>query len=297
MHPDHRQYAKFTSRAQLDKAVNSLLGIIEGISIDGAINTSELAFLRLWLGDHAELENRHPFNELVPVVQAAVADGVLTQDEREDIIWLCERLRATEYYEKTTADLQRLHAMLGGIVADGHISEPELRGLSSWLQDHEHLKTCWPYDEIDSLITAVLADKKIDEQEHKMLKDFFSEFIVVLDDRTITSPKISEGATLVGLCAVCPEIEFEDAKFCFTGASTRYTCPQLAETVSRLGGEFVASMTAKVDYLVIGAEGNPCWAYACYGRKVEKAVELRKSGVRLLIIHENDFHDAVADSS
>lgn len=295
MHPDHLQYAKFTTRAQLEKSVNSLLGIIEGISIDGAINASEYGFLRLWLNEHAELQDRHPFNELVPVVQAAMADGVLTQDEQEDIIWLCERLRSTEYYDKTTADLQRLHAMLGGIVADGLISEEELRGLSSWLEDHEHLKTCWPYDEIGSLITAVLADRKIDEQEHKMLKDFFSEFIAVLDGRTIVSPSISEGTTLVGLCAVCPEIEFNGSKFCFTGASTRYTRLQLVETVSRLGGEVVPSMSAKVRYLVIGAEGNPCWAYACYGRKVEKAVELRKSGVRLLIVHENDFHDAVAD--
>lgn len=295
MHPDHLQYAKFTTRAQLEKSVNSLLGIIEGISIDGAINASEYSFLRLWLSEHAELQDRHPFNELVPVVRAAMADGVLTKDEQEDIIWLCERLRSTEYYDKTTADLQRLHAMLGGIVADGHISEEELRGLSSWLEDHEHLKTCWPYDEIGSLITAVLADKKIDEQEHKMLKEFFSEFIAVLDGRTIVSPSISEGGTLVGLCAVCPEIEFDGSKFCFTGASTRYTRSQLAETVSRLGGEVVPSMSAKVRYLVIGAEGNPCWAYACYGRKVEKAVELRKSGIRLLIVHENDFHDAIAD--
>lgn len=295
MHPDHWPYMKFTTRARLDKSVNSLLGIIEGISIDGAINASELGFFRLWLGDHTELQDRHPFNELVPVVQAAMADGVLMQDEREDIIWLCERLRSTEYHNKTTADLQRLHAMVGGIMADGHISEEELRGLSSWLRDHEHLKTCWPYDEIDSLITAVLADKKIDEQEHKMLKDFFSEFIAVLDERTIVSPLISEGATLVGLCAVCPEIKFDGSKFCFTGASTRYTRSQLAETVSRFGGEVVPSVTAKVRYLVIGADGNPCWAYACYGRKVEKAVELRKSGVRLIIVHENDFHDAVAD--
>lgn len=295
MHADHLQYAKFTTRAQIEKSVNSLLGIIEGISIDGAINASEYSFLRLWLSEHAELQDRHPFNELVPVVQAAMADGVLTQDEQEDIIWLCERLRSTEYYDKTTADLQRLHAILGGIVADGHISEEELRGLSSWLEDHEHLKSCWPYDEIGSLITAVLVDQKIDEQEHKMLKDFFSEFIAVLDGRTIVSPSISEGATLVGLCAVCPDIEFDGSKICFTGASTRYTRSQLVETVSRLGGEVVPSMSAKVKYLVIGAEGNPCWAYACYGRKVEKAVELRKSGVRLLLVHENDFHDAVAD--
>jgi NAD-dependent DNA ligase len=224
-----------------------------------------------------------------------MSDGMLTKDERDDIVWLCERLRSTEYYDKTTADLQRLHAILGGIVSDGVISEGELRGLSSWLQNHEHLKTCWPYDEIDSLVTAVLADGRIDEQEHKILKDFFSEFIALLDDRTIVSPSIAEAGLIVGLCSVCPDVDFMDSKFCFTGASTRYTRAMLSATVRALGGEVVPSMSAKVKYLVIGADGNPCWAYACYGRKVEKAVELRKSGVRLLIIHENDFHDAVAD--
>lgn len=296
MHPDHRPYARFTTRARLDKSINSLLGIIEGIAIDGAINPSEIGFLRLWLDDHQEVQELHPFNELVPVVQAAVADGVLTQDERDDIIWLCQRLRSAEYYDKTTADLQRLHAIVGGIVADGNISEDELRGLSTWIQDHEHLKTCWPYDEIDSLVTSVMADRRIDEQEHKVLIDFFSEFVAILDDRTIVSPSISVGGTIIGLCAVCPEIEFEGSKFCFTGASSRYTRSQLSDTVTRLGGEVVPYLSAKVKYLVIGADGNPCWAYACYGRKVEKAVELRKAGVRVLIVHENDFHDAVADS-
>lgn len=65
--------------------------------------------------------------------------------------------------------------------------------------------------------------------------------------------------------------------------------------VSSLGGKSVSSVSQKLNYLVIGAEGNQCWAYACYGRKVEKAVELRKQGARLLIVHENDFHDAIAD--
>lgn len=295
MHPDTQKYAKFTTRARLEKSVNSLLGIIEGISIDGAINSSELDFLHGWLTDHTELNGCHPFNELVPVVEAAIADGVLSQEERDDIVWLSERLRSTEYYDKTTADLQRLHAVIAGIIADRKISEDELRGLSDWLHEHDHLRTCWPYDEFASLITAVLADQKIDEHEHKLLMDFFSEFVPALDERTIVSPVFSTGTTMVGLCAVCPEIEFSKAKFCFTGTSNRYTRSELTETVNRLGGEVVSSLSAKVSYLVIGADGNPCWAYACYGRKVEKAVELRKAGARVLLVHENDFHDAVLD--
>ena len=295
MHTDHREYFKLTGRSRLDKAVNSLIGLVEGISIDGCINESELAFLRLWLQENHDVRNRHPFTELMPVVEAAITDDVLTDDERQDILWLCEKLRSTEYFDTTTADIQRLHALMAGITSDGMITEAELRGLSAWIADHDQLKTCWPYDEVDSLVTTVLADGKIDAAEHKLLQNFFGEFVAILDNRTIVSPKIAEKATLVGLCAVCPEIAFTGSKFCFTGASAKYSRAEFTSLVKRLGGDVVGSISASLNYLVIGADGNPCWAYACYGRKVEKAVELRKQGARILLVHEHDFHDAVAD--
>ncbi len=295
MHPDHLTYAKFTSKARIEKSVNSLLGLIEGMAIDSSINDSEIAFLHLWLAEHADVRDRHPFNELIPPIQAAVEDGILTKEEHDDIVWLCESLSSSDYFDQTTADLQRLHAILGGIVADGQVTKDELYGLTEWLQAHEHLRTCWPYDEIDSLIVGVLKDHKIDAEEHALLKAFFSQFIAIMDDRTITSPMVLEGASMAGLCSVCPEIDFTNSIFCFTGASSKYTRKELAETVERFGGTFTPNITKNVRYLIIGADGNPCWAFACYGRKVEKAVELRKSGIRIVIVHENDFHDAVAD--
>lgn len=297
MHPDLTGYYKFTGRARLDKSLNSLTGLIEGIALDGQVNDAEMSFLNHWISEHSEVMDRHPYNELIPIVRAAVEDGVLHQDERDDILWLSERLRSTQYYDQTTADLQRLHGIVGGVIADRVISEAELRGLSIWLSDHDHLTRCWPYDEIGSLITAVLSDRKIDEQEQAMLRSFFSEFVRVFDERTIVSPTIELDTKLVGLCAVCPDIQFVGQKFCFTGCASRHTRTQLAEIVAGLGGEVVSGLTSTVSYLVIGAEGNPCWAYACYGRKVEKAVSMRKAGSRLLLVHENDFHDAVADRS
>lgn len=296
MHLDHIGYAKYTAKSRLEKAINSLVGLVEGIAIDGSINSSEAGFLELWLREHSELRNHHPYNELMPVVQAAIADGVLTQDEREDIIWLCERLRSTNFFDQTTADLQRLHAILGGIASDGHVSEGEIAGLSAWLREHDHLRTCWPYDEVDSLILGVMRDRHIDAKEQAILKEFFSEFVAILDDRTIVEPLVKTNLSISGLCAACPEIEFRGSLFCFTGASSRYTRNSLARMVERLGGEVSSSITKATRYLVIGADGNPCWAYACYGRKVEKAVELRKAGARILIVHENDFHDAALDA-
>jgi len=295
MHTDHREYFKFTGRSRLEKSINSLLGIIEGISVDSIINRDEATFLDLWLEEHQDLKDRHPYGELRPVVERAISDGELTTDEKEDILWLCEKLRSTEFFDRATADIQRLHAILGGIASDGKITDTELKGLSAWLSDHEHLKTCWPYEEVGSLITGVLYDKKIDSVEQKILMEFCTEFVSILDSRTIVSPKLSVDGNFGGLCAVCPEIIFSGKKFCFTGTSFKYTRSEFSQLVKRLGGEFVNSVSATLDYLIIGADGNPCWAYACYGRKVEKAIDLRKTGSHLLLVHENDFHDAVAD--
>jgi hypothetical protein len=298
MHEDAESYFHFTGKSRLEKSINSLLGLIEGIAIDGQINSKEIALLGMWLEDHRELRERHPYSELIPVVEDALSDGVLDSEERADLTWLCERLRSTEFFDAITADLQRLHALVGGIAADGIVTEDEIKGLSEWLDDHSHLRTCWPYDEIDSLTTKVLADGRIDEKEQKLLHQFFSEFLAVLDERTIVKPILAEGLESIfgALCAVTPEITFPGKAFCFTGASTKLKRKGFEDLVRKLGGEPHAGVTAKLHFLVIGAEGNPCWAFACYGRKVEKAVELRKKGVRVVLVHENDFHDAVMDA-
>lgn len=296
MHIDHSPYFGYTPRSRLDKEVKSLVGIIEGITIDQKLNEKELTFLTEWIQENQELRDRHPFNELLPVVHAAFQDLVVTDEEKSDLIWLCDKLtKTTDFYDQVTSDIQRLHGVLGGIIADGKITESELLGLTEWLTQHEHLKTRWPYDEIDSAITGVMADGIIDEAEHKMLTSLFADFISIFDDKTISSPPIIINNSIKGLCAVCPEIHFEGSTFCFTGASSKFKRHEFEKLVVNLGGKSAKNVSRSVDYLIIGADGNPCWAYSCYGRKVEAAVNLRKEGHSLVLVHENDFHDAVAD--
>lgn len=293
MNIDYQPYYRFTSRARLEKALNSLIGLIEGISIDGVINEKEVHYIEAWLDENDQLRSSHPFTELIPVVDRAIADGILTDDERQNILWLCERLKSAEFVNGVTADIQRLHGLMGGIVADGVITEPELRGLAEWLYDHEHLKSCWPYDEVESIITVVLKDKRIDAKEHASLHSFFSGFTAISGGLTEAGSHKSLSSPAV--CAVCPEVTFQGKVFGFTGSSVKYSRIEFAQIVERLGGIVAGSVSKKLDYLIIGADGNPCWAYACYGRKVEMAVALRKAGARILLVHENDFHDAVAD--
>lgn len=295
MNAEYRPYFRFTGPGRLEKAINSLIGLIEGVAIDGVINEAEVSFINRWLQENVELENHHPFTELMPVVAEAIADGILTNDERLNILWLCEKLRSTEFFNAATADMQRLHGLMAGIVSDNEITETELRGLSLWLAEHEYLRTCWPYDEVDSLIMSVLRDGRIDDEERVQLHNFFGEFVALADNRTIVSPQLIQGGSFLGLCAVCPEMSFEGRRFVFTGASSKYSRTQFRSAVERLGGHVSESISNKTDYLIIGSDGNPCWTFACYGRKVEMAVRLRKQGARLLLVHENDFHDALTD--
>ena len=71
---------------------------------------------------------------------------------------------------------------------------------------------------------------------------------------------------------------------CFFKAKNQVAC-----------GPRVGWVAKQTEFLVISAKGNPCWAFSCYGRKVEKAVKLRKKGHAIVIVHESDFWDAVED--
>ena len=295
MHSDHQDYFKFSKRSRMERSINSLLGIIEGISIDSKINKTESGYLEDWLAEHQSVRHMHPFNDVIPVLLESMADGIITSDEKDGIAYLCKNLQTAGYHEEITSDMHRLHAILGAISCDKVISEAELRGLSDWLADHEQLKTCWPYEEVVSLVTGVLADKIIDEREHSQLLEFFADFGSPLDACGDNGSGSRTGKSVLGLCAVCPEIIFQEKHFCFTGASSRLNRKGFMSLVSSFGGYPINNVTRKLDYLIIGSEGNPCWAYTCYGRKVEQAIGLRKSGSRLILVHENDFHDAISD--
>ena len=51
----------------------------------------------------------------------------------------------------------------------------------------------------------------------------------------------------------------------------------------------------KTDFLIIGDDSNPCWAFSCYGRKVEEAMNMRKQGYKISIVKEIDFIDATIE--
>ena len=145
---------------------------------------------------------------------------------------------------------------------------------------------------------TILEDGEISEDERNTLLAFCSNIVDFRDSVNLNAPDFEElrkKYSVAGVCAYCPDISFDGKLFCFTGESYRATRAEMKAEVEALGGAMRPSVTTKTDYLIVGNAGNPCWAYACYGRKIEDAMNIRKDGGKVQIINETDFWDAVWD--
>lgn len=287
-------YLRFTRKMNLDKTVHILEGILKGMAIDSVITEAEVRELIRWRDENIEYAEQHPFNEIMPKVNAALKDGVITVEEKDDLLWVCNNLHTDSiYYNALTSDIQRLQGLLHGVLADGVLNDEEIRRLDNWVSENDHLKGCYPFDEIESLLTTILSDGRIEEKERSSLKAFLEDFAIV---GGVPSEQIgSRHLAVSGVCATCPEITFDDRLFCLTGESPKGTRMDIARRIETIGGKVIENVREDLNYLVVCAEGNWCWAFACYGRKVEKAVNYRKKGLPIIIVHENDLWDAIAD--
>lgn len=294
---DEQLLKVYTAKAQADKAINSLKGVLLGINLDNEVNEKEVNELQKWVVAHNHLINRNPFNEFMVLIESTISNGIPPVDTIEDLFWLCQKYEGDNYYYNTvTADLQTLQGLCHGILADGVISDKEVHDLNNWLIENEHLSTYYPYDEIRSLLLSVLSDNLIDEEEKLVLKAYFKQF-VKLEDVTIQRQIEDEtfDVTISGLCTSEPNVIFPGKTFCITGVLKRGNRESLQRDIQKLGGIPTESITKKTDYLIVGDNGNPAWAFSCYGRKVEKALSLRKEGHTITLIHEFDFADIIDD--
>ena len=283
---------KYISKAEHDKAINTLLHILEGIAADHTVTAKEWELLANWVAENKSVANRHPYNQLVPPLLTAVEDRVLSEEEREDMTWLCTQLRSNEYYSLVTQDIQHLQPVLSTIASDGTVTEAEIEQLATWLSEREHLRQCWPYEEMDNLLTTTMQNQCIDPEEQKSLLEFCSSF--TSSDQDFETPHVT-ARMLFDIFAVSPVISFDDYIFCFTGESKRASREEMKRLAQDRGAKIVEAVSPELDYLVVGVNGNPCWAYCSYGRKIAQAIQLRRQGSRLLIVHESDFFAALAN--
>ena len=288
------EFRRFTAKSECDKALNTLNGILLGIEFDHVINDLELKELVSWVVKHDALIRRNPFTEFEKRIGEAVNDPSTRHDLVLDLIWLCNKFQEDYvYYNPVTMDLQILQGIFHGIISDGVIADKEIAQLDRWLDEHEHLSSYYPYDELQYIIKSVLSDGIIDDGERVRLLAYFNEFTSIAN--TEVAEKIRDeivDVKISGICCVNPAIELDGKAFCFTGKSKMGMKSEIQKLITEQGGIWNDNVVVGTDYLVVGSDGNPAWAFSCYGRKVELAIKRqkdKKNPSEIIILSESDF--------
>lgn len=199
---------------------------------------------------------------------------------------MTEDTRLHRLYNRARLADREVNELLGlthGITADGVVTQAEVEYLHKWLVAHTAGAANPVVASLLGRVDAILADGTVDPEEA-------AELFSVLQQFASGDFELGETlkATTLPLDAPPPAIEFAMSRFCFTGTfafGTRKEC----EAAAKAKGGLCGSLNQETGYLVIGVYATDSWAHSTFGRKIEKAVEMRQKGLPISIVGEQHW--------
>lgn len=190
--------------------------------------------------------------------------------------------RAVAFTNEMRRSCGALLGIVQGLLSDNILSDQEIRFLRDWLQQNDAVAHVWPGDVILGKIQEILADGSVEETERQHLAQVLQQLIGGTLDQLAESTHVTELALdQVQL------IDFPDKSFCLTGEFVFGPRKSCEDAIARRGGNVLAGITKKLHYVVVGGLGSPEWKHGSFGNKIEKAIQYRRSGQPLLIVHED----------
>lgn len=184
----------------------------------------------------------------------------------------------------------QLLGIVTGVVADGELTDKEVLFLRTWLTEQAEVAAVWPGRAIAEAVSLALADGVISQEERAHLIEVLQQLVGV--DFAETGAVSPEAPSV----PVTDEITVDlvNAGVCHTGEFLFGTRAAVERATLKAGGMPLDNVTRRTDFLVIGTRVSPYWAQTTYGRKIERAVELREAGSGIEIISERRWLEVVA---
>ncbi len=176
-----------------------------------------------------------------------------------------------------------------GMIADGRVEQSEAEYILRWLEANKEAASRWPCNLLAARAQEYLADGHLDNEEAQDLLETMRQ--ITGDNLQVqTHANFSIQADLMAT-----KVLFDGSAFCFTGKFAFGSRRECEEETERLGGIIKDNLTKKVDYLVLGCFGSDAWIHSSFGRKIEKAQELRQQGADILIVEEQTWAEQLVE--
>ena len=182
-------------------------------------------------------------------------------------------------------NIDELIGMSRMIIADGKVDQIEAEALHKTLINMGSKYENPIVQNLLNRVTDMLQDNYLDEKESLELLEILTRFTG--DD--FDAGELTKSTSLP-LDEPEPKVVIKGSNFCFTGTfmfGARKDCKRAVENA----GGFEVSLKKATDYLVIGNYATDSWIHSSYGRKIEKAMEMKQKGHHIKIISESHWVD------
>lgn len=187
-------------------------------------------------------------------------------------------------HERISArQIDELIGVARGLCADNLLNDTEVEFLEKWLAANIGITGHPVVATLYRRVGDILADGVVDRDERLDLFATLNAF----SDTTFELGEVMKPGSLP-LCSPPPLLSFIGKSYCFTGTFSFGGRNQCHEAVE-VRGATAGSLTRKTDFLVIGAYATDSWKHSSFGNKIEKACEIRDSGVPISIISEEHW--------
>jgi hypothetical protein len=192
---------------------------------------------------------------------------------------------------RTERDISELLGLAKGMLSDGVVNQKEANFLQRWGENHIDALSQWPLSVIFTRLKQVLSDGRVTPEEGADLHELLSQLV----GGTTTLLLGFDGSTTLPLDNPPPLVCYgPEEVFVFTGKMAYGPRARCEREVIERGSQCESNVTRRTTFLVLGTFGNEDWAHTSYGRKIERAVELRSTGFPLRIVGEDHWAAALA---
>ncbi|HEX3809789.1 MAG TPA: hypothetical protein VHW02_08800 [Rhizomicrobium sp.] len=189
-------------------------------------------------------------------------------------------------FNRARLDDRQVTELIGicrGLIADDTVNQAEAEFLQKWLAANAGITSNPVVCNLLQRITKLLEARALHMEESKALFETLEKF---------TGNNIELGEVLksskLPIDDPAPTLIFENKRYCFTGTFAFGTRNDCEAVVAELGAGY-GSLTLKTNYLVIGAYATDSWIQSAYGRKIERAIEMKQEGHPIAIVGEGHW--------
>ena len=179
-----------------------------------------------------------------------------------------------------------------GMLADGHLQDVEAKFLVDWLHAHSEFSAEYPFNTLVDKIEHALLHGVLDHEEEKDIVDVMLRLSG--NPQASIAAASSPASTSLPLDTPPPPILFDTRLFVVTGVFHFGSRRHVMEAIESRGGSIAIAVSKKVNFLVVGNLGSEDWMHSSFGRKIERAVELKRECQTLAIINEDHWARALA---